>query len=126
MQSISLVLKCPYFDIQIWPENTDPKKYVYEDVAIATYLLLLFEEERKSPGYHGDDRKQSFVDLGCGNGLLVHILNSEGVSILWNGNINILNFEPLNEISVSSTVHYLFKTVIHLSSLKSIPSKFYC
>lgn len=23
--------------------------------------------------------KQSFVDLGCGNGLLVHILSSEGV-----------------------------------------------
>ena len=24
--------------------------------------------------------KQSFVDLGCGNGLLVHILSQEGVS----------------------------------------------
>lgn len=23
-------------------------------------------------------KKQKFVDLGCGNGLLVHILNSEG------------------------------------------------
>jgi len=25
-------------------------------------------------------KKQSFVDLGCGNGLLVYILTSEGVS----------------------------------------------
>lgn len=24
------------------------------------------------------DTKPSFVDMGCGNGLLVHILNSEG------------------------------------------------
>lgn len=24
-------------------------------------------------------QKQSFVDLGCGNGLLVHILSEEGV-----------------------------------------------
>lgn len=27
--------------------------------------------------------KQSFVDLGCGNGLLVHILSSEGVKHGW-------------------------------------------
>ena len=26
-------------------------------------------------------QKQSFVDLGCGNGLLVHILSEEGVNI---------------------------------------------
>jgi tRNASer (uridine44-2'-O)-methyltransferase len=25
-------------------------------------------------------KPQTFVDLGCGNGLLVHILNNEGVS----------------------------------------------
>ena len=25
---------------QIWPEVTDPAKFVYEDVAIATYLLV--------------------------------------------------------------------------------------
>lgn len=27
---------------QIWPEKTDPQKFVYEDVAIATYLLVSF------------------------------------------------------------------------------------
>lgn len=61
--------------IKIWPENTDPLKFVYEDVAIATYLLLLWQLERERLKI---TEKQSFLDLGCGNGLLVHILNSEG------------------------------------------------
>lgn len=71
---------------------------MYEDVAIATYLLvgmtvfikypkslmclsyvmqILWESERESLQLTS---KQSFVDLGCGNGLLVHILSQEGVS----------------------------------------------
>ena len=58
-----------------WPENTDPKKFVYEDIAIAAYLLLLWEKERLE---RGTNDLQSFLDLGCGNGLLVHILFSEG------------------------------------------------
>uniref|UniRef100_A0A1B6DAG1 tRNA (uracil-O(2)-)-methyltransferase n=1 Tax=Clastoptera arizonana TaxID=38151 RepID=A0A1B6DAG1_9HEMI len=53
--------------VEEWPETTDPLKFVYEDIAIAAYLLLLW-----------DNKPQKFVDLGCGNGLLVHILNSEG------------------------------------------------
>ncbi|XP_017879984.1 probable tRNA (uracil-O(2)-)-methyltransferase [Ceratina calcarata] len=61
--------------IENWPENTDPMKFVYEDIAIAAYLLLLWEKDRSE---RGTDRLQSFVDLGCGNGLLVYILFSEG------------------------------------------------
>ncbi|XP_046741159.1 probable tRNA (uracil-O(2)-)-methyltransferase [Diprion similis] len=61
--------------VKVWPENTDPAKFVYEDVAIATYLLLIWEMERATRDIK---EKQSFVDLGCGNGLLVHILASEG------------------------------------------------
>ncbi|XP_047422447.1 probable tRNA (uracil-O(2)-)-methyltransferase isoform X2 [Sciurus carolinensis] len=61
--------------VKVWPEVTDPEKFVYEDVAIAAYLLILWEEERAERGMTA---KQSFVDLGCGNGLLVHILCSEG------------------------------------------------
>ncbi|KAL8182769.1 UNVERIFIED_CONTAM: tRNA methyltransferase 44 [Gekko kuhli] len=38
---------------------------------------ILWEDERTAKGL---SRKQSFVDLGCGNGLLVHILSSEGHS----------------------------------------------
>jgi len=44
---------------------------VYEDLAIASYLLCLWD---CIPGEKGP----SFVDLGCGNGLLVHVLNEEG------------------------------------------------
>ncbi|XP_076794464.1 putative tRNA (uracil-O(2)-)-methyltransferase isoform X2 [Arvicanthis niloticus] len=69
-------LKEKYRDmVKVWPEVTDPEKFVYEDVAIATYLLILWEEERTEKGV---TTKQSFVDLGCGNGLLVHILSNEG------------------------------------------------
>ncbi|KAB5579426.1 hypothetical protein PHYPO_G00194940 [Pangasianodon hypophthalmus] len=69
-------LKNKYKEIvKVWPEVTDPEKFVFEDVAIATYLLVLWGEERAEKGITS---KQSFVDLGCGNGLLVHILNNEG------------------------------------------------
>ncbi|KAM0733740.1 putative tRNA (uracil-O(2)-)-methyltransferase [Formica fusca] len=61
--------------VEIWPENTDPAKFVYEDIAIATYLLLLWEKERLEKDMQ---ELQSFVDLGCGNGLLVYVLSSEG------------------------------------------------
>lgn len=60
--------------IRKWPERTDPQKFVYEDISIATFLLLIWEAERHETGL----AKQSFVDLGCGNGLLVHLLTSEG------------------------------------------------
>ncbi|XP_069782261.1 probable tRNA (uracil-O(2)-)-methyltransferase isoform X3 [Narcine bancroftii] len=69
-------LKAKYKEIvKIWPEVTNPEKFVYEDVAIATYLLILWEDERAKNGLTD---KQSFIDLGCGNGLLVHILTNEG------------------------------------------------
>ncbi|KAG8006149.1 putative tRNA (uracil-O(2)-)-methyltransferase [Nibea albiflora] len=61
--------------VKVWPEVTDPEKFVYEDVAIATYLLVLWAEERAEKNLTA---RQSFVDLGCGNGLLVHILTNEG------------------------------------------------
>nr|XP_057924818.1 probable tRNA (uracil-O(2)-)-methyltransferase [Doryrhamphus excisus] len=61
--------------VKVWPEVTDPEKFVYEDVAIATYLLVLWSEEQTERDLK---MKQSFVDLGCGNGLLVHILVKEG------------------------------------------------
>lgn len=60
---------------QKWPEQTDASKFVYEDVAIATYLLILWRQERRD---NSTDQLQSFVDLGCGNGLLVYLLSSEG------------------------------------------------
>ncbi|CAK9798584.1 Probable tRNA (uracil-O(2)-)-methyltransferase [Anthophora quadrimaculata] len=61
--------------IKNWPENTDPMKFVYEDIAISTYLLLLWEKERFE---RKSNDLQTFLDLGCGNGLLVYILFNEG------------------------------------------------
>lgn len=48
-------------------------QYVYEELAIAAYLLALFERERT-----GGQPKQSFIDLGCGNGFLSYLLMEEG------------------------------------------------
>lgn len=59
--------------VKKWPEkaNTDPKKFVFEDLAIATYLICLWNKL-------GVSKTINFVDCGCGNGLLVYILNQEG------------------------------------------------
>ncbi|TPX44659.1 hypothetical protein SeMB42_g00612 [Synchytrium endobioticum] len=56
-----------------WVEKTDARKHVFEEVAIAAFLILLFEDDIKALG-----RKPTFVDLGCGNGFLTYILNQEG------------------------------------------------
>lgn len=61
--------------VSVWPEGTDPAKFVYEDVAIAAYLLMIWKQEREKSG---SSELQSFVDLGCGNGLLVYLLRLEG------------------------------------------------
>jgi len=61
--------------IKSWEENTDPQKFVFEDIAIASYLMVLWEQENRDENCK---KKQNFVDLGCGNGLLVYLLTSEG------------------------------------------------
>ncbi|KAI0094632.1 DUF1613-domain-containing protein [Irpex rosettiformis] len=79
-----------------WHESTDPLKHVFEDVGIATYLMLLWKEMYTSTSQTSKNRVPSsqsetnppwqswprppggFVDLGCGNGLLTHILIAEG------------------------------------------------
>lgn len=50
-------------------ESTNAEKFIHEDLGIATYLLLIWREQRP----------KSFVDLGCGNGLLVYLLHKEGI-----------------------------------------------
>ena len=69
-------LKTKYsFLVKDWPEVTDPSKFVFEDLAIAAYLIIIWRKDRiESPS----KKIQSFVDLGCGNGLLVYILVQEG------------------------------------------------
>lgn len=49
--------------------NTDPKKHVFEEIAIAAFLICIWEQRKKPV---------RFVDLGCGNGFLVYLLAKEG------------------------------------------------
>jgi len=58
-----------------WEESTDPHKFIFEDIGIASFLIGVWEEEEKKFGLK---KKQSFVDLGCGNGFLVYLLSMEG------------------------------------------------
>ena len=57
-----------------WAETTDPGKHVFEDLGIAAFLIELWREMYEDTSFPG------FVDIGCGNGLLVHILIEEGYS----------------------------------------------
>ncbi|KAF9428089.1 tRNA methyltransferase 44 [Podila epigama] len=84
--------------VQDWPEKTDARKFVFEDIAIAAWLVALWQVEREAHEKENDlivqddedktarttvdratkPKMQSFVDLGCGNGLLTHLLTEEG------------------------------------------------
>lgn len=58
--------------VEEWEEVTDPTKHVFEDLCIAAFLIELWGKMYKDTKFPG------FVDIGCGNGLLVHILHREG------------------------------------------------
>lgn len=58
--------------LDTWAEVTDPLKHVFEDLGIAAFLIELWQDMYKDTPFPG------FVDIGCGNGLLVYILNREG------------------------------------------------
>lgn len=55
-----------------WAETTDPTKHVFEDLAITAFLMELWADMYKDRDFPG------FVDIGCGNGLLVYLLVKEG------------------------------------------------
>lgn len=103
-QDLYLHLRSKYAGpvIAAWPEVTDPKKHVFEDIGIAAWLLLLwramFPVDTQQAWPHssrcGDLWGQppgGFVDVGCGNGLLVYLLTQEvrrsmltlGIPRLW-------------------------------------------
>ena len=72
-----------------WVEKTEPSKHVFEDLGIAAFLIELWKDmyrdedtqlvndfvdgtENEKPTFPG------FVDIGCGNGVLIDILIREG------------------------------------------------
>lgn len=68
---ISLKKKYSSSLVNQWTEKTDPKKHVFEDLAIAAFLIELWHIKYNNQGFE-------FMDIGCGNGLLVYILHLEG------------------------------------------------
>ncbi|KAJ1301218.1 hypothetical protein OPQ81_003627 [Rhizoctonia solani] len=77
--------------VETWQEATDPSKHVFEDIGIATFLMLLWNSAyqqrlnppvekpgQKFPWSHFARPPGGFRDIGCGNGLLTHILVSSG------------------------------------------------
>lgn len=58
--------------LETWAEVTDPTKHVFEDLSIAAFLIELWRQMYGASDFPG------FVDIGCGNGLLVYILRKEG------------------------------------------------
>lgn len=94
--------------IDNWVEQTPAQKHVFEDLGIAAFLIELWTDMYGGPVPKPDDQASStmstdaekaqaelqnvrrsiaqqafpgFADIGCGNGLLVYILNREG----WKG-----------------------------------------
>ncbi|KAG0679214.1 tRNA(Ser) Um(44) 2'-O-methyltransferase [Pichia californica] len=69
---ISLKQKYAKFLVDNWNESTDPRKHVFEDIAIAAFLIEFWIS------IYPTKKSFEFRDLGCGNGILVYILIMEG------------------------------------------------
>ncbi|KAG6815893.1 hypothetical protein H0H87_010414 [Tephrocybe sp. NHM501043] len=89
-QDLYLIMRERYRHlVDTWQEVTDPLKH---DIGIATYLMLLWKEtfsaSPNEPAAADIDEPWrlwprppgGFLDFGCGNGLLTHILTQEGYS----------------------------------------------
>ncbi|KAK9453876.1 hypothetical protein V1511DRAFT_47812 [Dipodascopsis uninucleata] len=66
------------FLVDNWAESTDPKKHVFEDLAIATFLIELWTNRSSDGDSRYSKENLRFLDVGCGNGVLVYILIQEG------------------------------------------------
>lgn len=73
-----------------WVEDTEPSKHVFEDLAITAFLIELWRDmygvvpaDEKTSEDDNEDKKTvrefpGFVDVACGNGVLVYVLLMEG------------------------------------------------
>ena len=68
-----------------WVEKTEPSKHVFEDLSIAAFLIELWKDMYGDPNDTARDGQgpslpnfPGFVDIGCGNGVLVDVLLREG------------------------------------------------
>lgn len=85
VQSTHSRLKMKYAKplMQNWVEQTEPSKHVFEDIAIAAFLIELwktmYQMDDETPSLDGPKPAfPGFLDIACGNGVLVYILLSEG------------------------------------------------
>ncbi|KAI4142594.1 MAG: hypothetical protein LQ340_007294, partial [Diploschistes diacapsis] len=75
--------------MQNWVESTEPKKQVFEQIGIAAFLIELWRD-MYAPAGNSDSAGErtasekppfpGFVDVGCGNGVLVELLLCAGYS----------------------------------------------
>ncbi|MCJ1429545.1 tRNA(Ser) Um(44) 2'-O-methyltransferase [Sticta canariensis] len=72
-----------------WVEQTQASKHVFEDLGIAAFLIELWKDMYGESGNQVDREQEAesaperpkypvFVDIGCGNGVLVDVLLREG------------------------------------------------
>ena len=47
-----------------WPEVTDPQKFVFEDIAIAAYLLTVFSKSHNRKGFLGTSGYINSIHIG--------------------------------------------------------------
>lgn len=61
-----------------WAEQTPASKHVFEDLGIAAFLLELWADLYGKGARDSGGGFPGFVDVGCGNGVLVDVLVREG------------------------------------------------
>lgn len=85
---LSLKVKYAVDLCQKWIDDTEPTKHIFEDLATAAFIIELWRNmygliplsekgEQKTPKEY-DAPFPGFVDIACGNGVIVYVLLMEG------------------------------------------------